>query len=116
MAPELKGIFAPGQEEQRLNEYAADMWSLGEVAFQALTGKSCFANINELYCYMHNKQTFPVSVLNSSKVTSEGQHFIKLLMLPAPERRLPARQALDHTWLKSQKPEYARKPFVVPIM
>ena len=116
MAPELKGIAALGQDGKRLDEYAADMWSLGEILFQILTGKSCFANINDLYCYVHNIQTFPVAALDNSKVTSEGQDFIKVLMVPAPDKRLPARQALDHIWLKGCKPEYIRKPFAIPTM
>jgi serine/threonine protein kinase len=102
IAPELHGFF-PGNGGQDLNPknpYAADMWSLGEIAFQLLVKKQTFANLGFLYAYVQNTQSFPSEMLIAQGCKTSCQDFIKLLMKPASRDRLTADQALSHEWIQ----------------
>ncbi|KAF2801483.1 kinase-like protein [Mytilinidion resinicola] len=86
---------------------AVDIWSLGEITFRALTGESPFP-IRRLGPYAKGKTTFPVEVLQSHNVSTDGCDFVKSLMAPLPRDRLTAKDAVAHDWLESQRPSSAR--------
>jgi serine/threonine protein kinase len=81
---------------------AVDIWSLGEIAFRALTGEQPFP-IKSLKAYVKGVSPFPVEVLQAHGVSKEGCDFLNSLMAPIPEGRLTARDALSHIWIKQQK-------------
>jgi calcium/calmodulin-dependent protein kinase I len=86
---------------------AVDMWSLGEIAFRALTTEQPFP-IRSLRAYIKGTSPFPVEILQSHDVTKECCDFLKSLMTPIPKDRLTARNALSHIWIEPQKPLLAR--------
>jgi serine/threonine protein kinase len=86
---------------------AVDIWSLGEIAFRALTGVSPFP-IRSLRTYAKGASDFPVQLLQAHGISSEGCDFLKKLMAPIPQTRLSAKDALTHVWIEPQKPSSAR--------
>jgi serine/threonine protein kinase len=64
IAPELLGSFAnsTGYVAVSVNPYAADMWALGEIAFQTLTKKPTFESFFQLLQYAHDPQNNPFPV------------------------------------------------------
>ncbi|KAI9772339.1 MAG: hypothetical protein M1840_001088 [Geoglossum simile] len=81
---------------------AVDIWSLGEIAFRALTGEQPFP-IRSLKAYVKGTSPFPVEVLQAHGVSEEGCDFLNSLMAPIPKDRLTARDALSHIWIEHQK-------------
>jgi serine/threonine protein kinase len=80
---------------------AVDMWSLGEIAFRALTTKQPFP-IRFLRAYIKGAYSFPAEILQARGVTKEGCDFLSSLMTPMPKDRLTARDALSHVWIDPQ--------------
>ena len=100
MAPELNEFLVPRQESDSIDEYAADMWSLGEITFQILTSQPSFANAVRLLSYIRDEQPFPTASLHSHGVSATGQKFIISIMCISPIKRLTADQALKHDWVE----------------
>ncbi|OCK79014.1 kinase-like protein [Lepidopterella palustris CBS 459.81] len=107
IAPEIYSSIAnsTGNAPVFLNPYAADMWALGEIAFQMLTKQPSFKDPFQLFLHAQNPQInpFPVSLLMQHNVSASGQAFISSLMPVSPERRLTVVQALDHEWVEQCK-------------
>jgi serine/threonine protein kinase len=99
LAPELHGFIETGKESSPSNAQAADMWSLGEIAFQILTNESTFKNTRHLANYVQSPSVFPSTTLLTHCVSDKGRDFIKSIMQPAPEKRLTAAEALCHDWM-----------------
>lgn len=109
------GFFAPemlvqlglldGNDLLISEEYtvAIDIWSLGEIAFRALTGKQPFPTIKSLGTYIKGTSSFPIDVLHAHGVSSECCDLLKSLMALMPKDRLTAREALGHVWIEPQK-------------
>jgi WD40 repeat protein len=98
IAPELHGFTPLG------THFAPDMWSLGEISFQLLTKQPVFKSVALFATYAIQGQTFPSADLLAYNVSSVGQNFISSLMVPTPEKRLTAEQALTHQWMKNYLP------------
>ncbi|KAI9772854.1 MAG: hypothetical protein M1840_008736 [Geoglossum simile] len=96
MAPEIVAHhgFAPRKEYT----VAVDIWSLGVVAFYALTGNLPFST-ESLEEYVRGASRFPVKMLSTHKISEEGRNFLYKLMAPIPEDRLTARGAISHIWI-----------------
>jgi serine/threonine protein kinase len=111
IAPELFSSIAnsTGHTPVVVNPYAADMWALGEIAFQMLVVKPSFKDPFQLFLHAQNPQQnpFPVSLLMQYNVSDSGQAFISSLMSISPERRLTVVQALDHQWIEQCKLLYS---------
>jgi len=100
LAPEvLVQIYLSDDNDSEISEEytaAVDMWSLGEIAFRALTRKQAFS-IKSLGTYIEGTWSFPLDVLHAHGV-----------MAPIPKDRLTAKEALGHKWIEPQKPNSAR--------
>jgi serine/threonine protein kinase len=111
IAPELFGSFvtSTGQAAVSVNPYAADIWALGEIAFQMLTKQPSFKSVFQLLQYAHDSQNnpFPVSLLMRYNISAIGQAFVSSLMSVSPERRLTVVQALEHQWIKQLRLSYS---------
>ena len=104
MAPEL--FSGPAS----IDEYAADMWSVGEIAFQLLTNRPSFGkNFFLLTAYIGDAQKFPVNVLVDRGVSGNGQEFILSAMFATPDGRLKVSQGLEHFWFAHFKKEHIPK-------
>lgn len=108
MAPELLGFIIPqakpsSEDSQRWGQ-SVDMWALGGTAFQLLTGQACFKMPGLLGAYAEGKAPFPSGSLKEKNVGDQALDFISSIMAPLPVDRLDAQQALDHPWIKAQRP------------
>jgi serine/threonine protein kinase len=112
MAPEL--IFTTtSNEPASINGYAADMWSLGEVAYQMLTKRPAFPLL-DLLQYVQGSRPFPSSILVQFNVSNHGQHFMSSTMLPAPDNRLNTEQAWNHDWIRQFSSSISSPPVTEP--
>ena len=100
MAPELLGFVEPGEEVDLRNAQPADMWALGEIAFQMLTKDPTFKSINLLLNYIRSSDNFPSAALRAHDVSEVGIQFINSSMQPKPENRQTAAKALLHAWME----------------
>ncbi len=100
MAPELLGFVEPGEESIMRNAQAADMWALGEIAFQMLTKDPTFKSINLLSNYVRSADNFPSAALRAHVVSEVGIDFIRCSMRPKPEDRQTTAKALLQAWME----------------
>ncbi|TVY82186.1 Spindle assembly checkpoint kinase [Lachnellula suecica] len=78
MAPELLGFFDAGDDTDPRNEQAADIWALGEIAFQMLTKEATFEPVHRLGAYVRN-HVFPVGSLQARGISDDAIRFESLL-------------------------------------
>jgi len=95
LAPELLGFT------KRINDYAPDLWSLGEILFVMLTKQPSFRDFGILSKYVQNPTTFPSPVLRARGVSDQALEFILSAMEPLPDERITTQTALAHPWMKT---------------
>jgi serine/threonine protein kinase len=98
MAPEILSQ-EPGSS-YKINYQQADMWSLGEVVFRMLTKMATFPLHSDLFRYMARPDLFPSRPLSENGASDEVDIFIRAIMRPVPDDRLPSAEALRHPWLQ----------------
>ena len=94
MAPELLGFVKNGDESDSRNAQPADMWALGEIAFQMPTREPTFKNMISLSTYVGSCETFPSAFLRAHDVSEVGINFFNSIMQPKPEDRQTTAMAL----------------------
>ncbi|RYO48598.1 hypothetical protein AA0116_g12324 [Alternaria tenuissima] len=97
MAPEL--FFKRGKNyPASYNHRSADLWAVGEIAFQMLTGEPVFTDYVTLYKYYDQSQEFPGGRLMQycGKI---GIDLISRLMIADPKHRISTSDAFRHSWL-----------------
>jgi serine/threonine protein kinase len=99
LAPELHGFVKVVNKANPRNAQAADMWALGEIAFQMLTKEQTFKTMLLLLDFVNVPGKFPSHLLSQRGVSIMGRDFIKSVMIPTPEDRLTAKHALRHDWV-----------------
>jgi serine/threonine protein kinase len=102
MAPELMGFLDTAKPKHISDFKASDMWALGEIAFQMLTGEPTFQTPRQLMEYCLGTRVFPLSRLRST-VGDDGEAFISNLMVLGPHDRIDSSEALDHRWMQPQR-------------
>lgn len=94
MAPEIiKGVDY---------DISCDLWSIGVIAYELLTGEPPFLadNIVKMRnCIITGDFSFKQD--KWSRFTPEAKDWVKKLMQTNPKNRLDADKALDHPWLKT---------------
>ncbi|DBB09202.1 TPA: hypothetical protein ACH3X3_007794 [Trebouxia sp. C0006] len=89
---------------------ASDMWSLGMMMYQLLTGRFPFWDTLE-QCRAHGidevmratiMDPIPINYGPWLTMSEEGLSFLQSLMLRNPAQRLSAAQALEHPWFATQ--------------
>lgn len=89
---------------------ASDMWSLGMMMYQLLTGRFPFWDTLE-QCRSHGidevmratiMDPIPINYGVWLTMSEEGMSFLQSLMLRNPAQRLSAAQALEHPWFATQ--------------
>ena len=93
LAPEVKGIYTADSkpEDEETFSLAVDIWSVGAIAFQMVTGRPAFPNGRQLFDYVVREAQFPFPAEKS--VSSEYISFIQMTMAVSPPT---SRQALRH--------------------
>lgn len=93
--------MAPEVIERKPYTYKVDTFSLGVIAYMLLSGSKPFWGDTKkevadkiVACeYNMDAQVWKV-------ITQDAQDFVKALLEKSPEKRLSAKDALNHTWLK----------------
>jgi WD40 repeat protein len=104
MAPELLGYLDQVRPKSIADFKAADMWALGEIIFQMLTGETAFRSPVELMTYCNAQREFPSNRLPIS-ATDDGHEFVTSLMMALPQDRITTTQCIQHRWLESLRVE-----------
>ena len=78
-----------------------DIWSIGVILFILLVGFPPFNGANEEQILRKVKEgTFSMQDEEWADISEDGKDFVKKLMTFDPRKRLSAREALDHKWIK----------------
>ncbi|KAH8161060.1 hypothetical protein CIB48_g7180 [Xylaria polymorpha] len=103
MAPELWGFLPDDHKSGIVMWCSADLWCLGEIAFQLVTGKATFLNPGALAKYARGESEFPVSELQKAMVSPAMVDFVTATMLADYSQRPTAEIASTHRWLRELK-------------
>jgi len=117
MAPETRGFPFIGNPVLA-NPFAADMWSLGEVIFQALSGRPTFDDPRQLLAFQKMQVGFPTSVLREVNASSTAESLVLSLMASNPYARITASEGLQHLWFAAHTestPETPLQPVADPF-
>ena len=120
MAPELRGYLDDIKPKTVADLQAADIWALGEIVFQMLTGEHTFRTPPELVKYCNNQKSFPFKRL-PEETTKDGQEFIVGMMAPLPQHRMTTIQCMEHSWMipvlvqeEPVQPDLGEKSLLLP--
>ena len=100
MAPEVSMSGSPNSSTY---SNAVDMWSLGCMAHWLSTGQTPFKGLLDLYDYCNNRKSFPLKALQEHGLSAACITFISTLMAKEPAERMSASQALESSWLHSER-------------
>ncbi|CAG9986512.1 unnamed protein product [Clonostachys byssicola] len=98
MPPELLGYNG---NANKADQYAVDMWCLGQCVFRLFTGIPIFASPNHLFQYSHGEESFPELPLQRCDASKSLIDYIKQLVAVDPGERLSSANALNHPWVTS---------------
>lgn len=105
-APEILGYLDEYAESSSYNSLV-DIWSLGCVLYKIITQEVPFPSASITMRFCNGKRPFDVTSL-SKKVSPLGTTFIAGLLIPLPQERPTAADALRSPWLQSmEKPSDA---------
>ncbi|XP_070000008.1 uncharacterized protein [Penaeus vannamei] len=116
---EISRVLTPGREVREIlgtPDYVApeilhyepitkktDMWSLGVLTYVLLTGFLPFGGDNDQETFLQiskGELDFPAELFED--ISPEAIDFMKRLLLRQPERRMSARECLNHSWMKKE--------------
>ncbi|KAM7184588.1 Protein kinase-like domain containing protein, partial [Naviculisporaceae sp. PSN 640] len=103
MAPELYGYFS--SELDGIDYSAADIWCVGEISFQMISGEPTFSFQATLFSYARGECEFPIHKLKdcSPDVDPRAVAFITALMIANPAHRPDAAAASAHPWIANHR-------------
>ncbi|CAM9938099.1 unnamed protein product, partial [Phaeothamnion confervicola] len=96
--------MSPEVIKGRHNPYAADMWSIGIIAYTLLVGS--FPFMADTLEQLQNKIQFGKLSMDGEEwedISSDAKDFIRRLLTKDPDRRMTAVEALQHPWVASSK-------------
>ena len=98
-APEIMGVLDSSLEA---SEYtcAVDIWSLGCVMFEVLTGSALFQKEFFVWHFCYGKAGSMLEPLKKAVKEEGGLEFVRGLLSPNPMGRPSAVEALCDPWLK----------------
>ena len=96
VAPEV-GIATCGDTSEYTN--AVDIWAIGCIAHELLTGVPPFRGLGELMSYCCRPE-FPRGIMLSKDISQKGIEFVESMLAYPPERRIVAMEAFDSAWLR----------------
>ena len=94
MSPEV----IKGQNEGR--QGAIDVWSLGCVILEMVTGRRPWASLDNEWAIMYNiAQGNPPQLPNKDQFSAEGLDFLRRCFIRDPNQRATAPELLQHEWI-----------------
>ena len=107
-APEILGALESSLETSEYT-HAVDIWSLGCVMFEVLTGSTLFRMECFVWPFCYGKDGAMLEPLREAMSEEGGFEFVRRLLSPDPMGRPSAGEALDDPWLKVPKIRRARE-------
>ncbi|KAK2821789.1 hypothetical protein FQN49_007672 [Arthroderma sp. PD_2] len=83
---------------------AVDMWSLGVIVCRILLGPIPSPKYNELRAYILRSRKSPSMIPRPNHISGVAMEFLKGLFVLKPEKRLRAKDAMQHEWMKPTLP------------
>lgn len=105
MSPEMAEKYKDGKNTNIIMDKKNDIWSIGVLVYELLTGKKIFEGNNSDETYkniINGKYTFP----NDLKASNEIISFIIELLQYSPEKRLDLEQIKDLPFLKKEVEDF----------
>jgi serine/threonine protein kinase len=101
-APEVAGYFNTSSDGET-SEYdnSVDIWSLGCVIYKIVTMRVPFQNPWLVGEFCMGRREFPKQPL-LAKMSVDGVKFVRMLIVPNPQKRLSAESALREPWLSQR--------------
>lgn len=116
MSPEIitgnkdKTIARSKEEEKRLMG-AVDIWSLGCVILEMVTGRRPWSNLDNEWAIMYNiAQGNPPQLPDSSQLSPQGIDFLKRCFVREPINRASAVELLAHDWIMAIRNQVIDEP------
>ncbi|KAI0506448.1 hypothetical protein F5B22DRAFT_650699 [Xylaria bambusicola] len=116
MSPEIitgnkdKSIAHSKEEEKRLMG-AVDIWSLGCVILEMVTGRRPWSNLDNEWAIMYNiAQGNPPQLPDSSQLSPQGIDFLKRCFVREPIKRASAVELLAHDWIMAIRNQVIDEP------
>jgi len=102
-APEVMGLDSNSETSNYTN--SVDIWSLGCVIYELLTGAKLFVSEGQVSRYYFDKWPFPENKLKglSPPIDDVGISLLKSMLVIQPEDRPTVASALSHGWLADLK-------------
>ena len=100
--------FYNNEPDKIAYEYKADIWSLGSVCFELLTGNSPFDG-NDFEELIKNMKTGKYKISKSLNLSNEVISFISGMLQYDPKKRFDINDVLNHDFLKKNVKEFSHK-------
>jgi len=107
-APEILGALESSLETSEYT-HAVDIWSLGCVMFEVLTGSALFQKDLSVWHFCYGKAGAMLEPLREAVREEGGFEFVRGLLSPDPGERPSAAKALSDPWLKVPEITKARE-------
>jgi aurora kinase len=91
----------PEMIESNNHDYRVDIWSLGILCYEFLTGKPPFEEIDKNMTY---KRIAKVDLKFPTWIDPDAQDFIQRLLQKNPGLRLSLQEAIQHKWITKNRP------------
>lgn len=105
MSPEMAEKYKTGENSNIIMDKKNDIWSIGVLTYELLTGKKLFEGNNPEETYnniINGKYTFPSDLKASNEIIS----FIIELLQYSPEKRLDLEEIKDLPFLKNEVEDF----------
>ncbi|KAK7428194.1 hypothetical protein QQZ08_005260 [Neonectria magnoliae] len=112
LAPEVLGfVFDKASEASGSTAFsytfAVDMWALGELTFRMITKASAFPNRQDIFNCVVRGYPFPLAVLEAAGASDSCCDFVVKAMAGDPSKRMTAKEASTHDWIRVSRPSSA---------
>lgn len=77
----------------------ADLWSVGAILYELLLGRPPFNGANPMQLLANIERSEGVG-FDGAQVSSEGQEFLKSLLMRSPQKRLSSREFARHAYVR----------------